>query len=819
MTEGQGPPEIVPIIKIEPVGHFVFPGCEIAIELTEEERHGEYYEQIRACGHAIFAPQFIYDQEKRSKTFPFGTLAKVVTEKRRTPNSRIKFEGLIRVRCELVRGKIEQGVAMGRWTQIIDEPVAPEIFQSPDLHAAFEHLKQVFGGLMARVTNKEIFKQKSVRRTMTAIENLGETVNQGALTSLLYDIMNMVPYMDFEGEKPMDLLRPSFIIFHQTDLFERLASITLLLDILADPPPMVGAETETRATGESTPKSPSYEDQYLNIKDHLPDEAREEIERELARLKQSGYPGETSAAKNHLDWLLRLFSLEDTQDSQNLEDASRTLEEDHYGLEKIKEQILEFLAVRKHVPSGSGDILCFVGPPGIGKTSLGKSIARALCRKFTRLSLGGITDVGEIRGHELIYIRTHPGHIIQNIVKSGSRNPVFVLDEIDKIGEHWRGDPAAALLAVLDPEQNREFLDTFISVPFDLSRILFICTANNIEGIPRPLRDRTEIISLPGYTPLEKLAIGKQHLVRKQREKQGFPLQRQGQQPLNILISDGALKRLIEEYTKEAGVRQIEREIRRIYRKIARRAEQGEFTSVNEIQITAQNLHIFAGKPRIYPEQHFDHMPIGCVPMFAVSDDGGHFFYVEVLMERGRNQRKIKVTGVRGSGESRERMNNLIEESFDVAFDSLMLEGGMLHEPPEERQKKGEFYIHVHIRDGATPKDGPSAGIPAIAAAFGLLTNTPIEPFVGATGEIDLKLGILEPIGGLKEKALAAHHAGIKRFVIPKDNERDLEEVPAEIKSDIAFIPCRSVWKALLEFFPNNERILRHIEGKTEWSS
>ncbi len=684
-----------------------------------------------------------------------------------------------------------------------------------------------------RVIDHELIKTEKLIGGLAAVLEFVKHPQRGLFGQTLdittYALFEL--YYTLKEDKPTkNALKLISNVFHTFTIQERLRRLLKFTEwfidnfepILDDEEKDEEEETEssvTKSDDKTSPAALALLRRYQSVKSRIPDEVREEMEREFARLKQGGHPGEAEAAKNHLDWLLRLFSLEDTQDNQGLSEARRILDEDHWGLEKVKEQILEFLAVRKHVPSGSGDILCFVGPPGIGKTSLGKSIARALRRKFTRLSLGGVSDVGEIRGHDLVYARTHPGKIVQQIVRSGSSNPVFVLDEIDKVGEHWRGDPAAALLAVLDPEQNIEFLDTFINVHFDLSHVFFICTANSVNAIHRPLRDRMETILLPGYTQLEKLAIAQKYLVAKERGKQGFPLQREGLEPLNMVLSNGAPRKLIEEYTREAGVRQIEREIRRIYRRVARRAEEGEFRDTNEIGITAQNLHLFAGKPRVYPEQRFNNMPIGCVPMFAVSDDGGHFFYVEVMMERGRSQRKIKVTGVRGSGESKERINNLIEESFDVAFDGLMLEGGIFHEPPEDRQKRGEFYIHVHIRDGATPKDGPSAGIPARAAAFSLMANTPIQPYVGATGEIDLRLGMLEPIGGLKEKALAAHRAGIKRFVIPKDNERDIDEVPPEIKSEVEFIPCRSVWRALLEFFPNNELILKHIEGKEEWSS
>lgn len=559
---------------------------------------------------------------------------------------------------------------------------------------------------------------------------------------------------------------------------------------------------------------------YERIKPRLPKDVQKEFEKEFSQIQPGTHPFDMAAAKDHLEWLFKLFELEETRDNTDIPSARQVLDEDHWGLEKVKSRILEYLSLHKRNPQGSGDILCFVGPPGIGKTSLGQSIARALGRNFIRLSLGGLRDEGEIRGHGLVYMRTQPGQIIKHIIRSGSKNPVFMLDEVDKIPSDWRGDPAAALLSVLDPEQNKEFLDSNINVPYDSSRVFFICTANTTDTIPRALEDRFDVIRLPGYTSSEKLMIAKNHLLKKQRARQGVPIKRVGKSPLEVSFTDGAIKRLIEEYTTGAGVRNLEREIRSIFRKVGLDVDEGKFQEIDELQITAQNLHLHAGKPRIYPDQRFDYMPPGCVPMFAVSELGGRFFYMEMKMQRGRDHRKIKVTGVRGSGEARERINNLIEESIDVALDSLILEGGILYETPEERKTQGEFYIHVHVRgDGAAPKDGPSAGIPAIAGLYGLLKNKSIQPHTGATGEIDLSLGFTGPIGGLKEKALAAQKAGIKKIIIPKENEVDLEDIPLEIKSQIEFIPRRLIWEALLDFFPGDETLIEYLTKREKSSS
>ena len=575
-------------------------------------------------------------------------------------------------------------------------------------------------------------------------------------------------------------------------------------------------ENHPEITSGKNSKSNSYEKRYQEIKDRIPKEAQEEIEQELGRLKTGGsHSSELGMIKTHLDWLLGMPWDIYTKDTENLTAAQKILDEDHSDLEKVKERILEHLAVYQEKGNGNTTILCFVGPPGVGKTSLGKSIARAMGRNFVRWSIGGLRDESEIKGHKGTYINAMPGQIIESIKRAKSANPVFMLDEVDKISKDWRGDPASALLAVLDPEQNKDFKDTYLNVSFDLSRVFFICTANTLATIPEPLKDRMEIIELPGYTLKQKTEIAKQHLIEKQRASNGFPL-KISDSSLDISFDDTALVGLIESYAYyETGVRELERQIGRIYRRIAKMARLGELViDKPQIEITAENLLKFLGKPKFRSQQKFENMPPGCVPMFAVSHEHnvGHFFYVETKIDTHRDQSKIIVTGSRGSGESKEQINNLIEESVKIARDALLFEGGILED--FKKTNPGEYYLHVNIRDGAAPKDGPSAGIPILWAIYGLLTKQSVKPNLGATGEIGMVLGEVGAIGGIQGKLLAAIKAGIKTFLVPEENKDDLDEIPQEIKDVIEIKTVKTVWDALLEAFPGDERIIKYISSQ-----
>src|SRR5690348_1770712 len=494
----------------------------------------------------------------------------------------------------------------------------------------------------------------------------------------------------------------------------------------------------------------------------MPAEAREKCEREIKKLKMmSPMSAEATVVRNYLDWFLALPWFEYTEDKLDIKEAERILEEDHYGLDKVKQRILEYLAVQTLVGQIKGPILCLVGPPGVGKTSLGKSIARATGRKFVRVSLGGVRDEAEIRGHRRTYIGALPGKIIQSMKRAGSGNPVFLLDEVDKMSTDFRGDPSSALLEVLHPEQNSTFNDHYLDVDYDLSKVMFVTTANTLERIPRPLQDRMEIIRIAGYTELEKLNIAKRYLVPKQREANGL-------QEENIVLSDSALMSIIRHYTKEAGVRNLEREIAGVCRKVAVEVVKKDRNS--KIRVSAKSLATYLGPPRYrYGKAEVEHK-IGVATGLAWTDLGGELLATEVQVMPGKG--KLLITG---------RLGEVMQESAQAAM-------SYVRSRAEELGLERDFYqkidVHIHIPEGAIPKDGPSAGITMATALVSALTRIPVRHDLAMTGEVTLRGNVL-PIGGLKEKVLAAHRGGIKKVLIPVENEKDIREIPAVILKSI----------------------------------
>ena len=505
----------------------------------------------------------------------------------------------------------------------------------------------------------------------------------------------------------------------------------------------------------------------------MPDRVSEVALKELDRFERIPQTSaESSVIRNYIDWLISLPWKEKTEDTIEIEQAEKILDEDHYGLDKVKERILEYLAVQKLTNAIKGPILCLVGPPGVGKTSLAKSISRAISRKFVRISLGGVRDEAEIRGHRRTYIGAMPGRIIQGMKRAGTINPVFLLDEIDKMANDFRGDPASAMLEVLDPEQNHNFSDHFIEETYDLSNVLFIATANYVNNIPGPLLDRMELISIAGYTEVEKLHIAKEHLIPKQLKENGL---KKG----NLQIRDEALLKVIREYTREAGVRGLERTVATLCRKAAKIIVSGE---QKRVIVTDKRLEELLGKPIYRYGQMEQEDQVGTATGLAYTAVGGDTLSIEVSHYPGKGE--LILTG---------KLGEVMRESAQAAFSYIRSRAKELNIPADFHK---QYDIHIHVPEGATPKDGPSAGITMATALVSALTGRAVKRDVGMTGEITLRGHVL-PIGGLKEKSLSAHRAGLTTIIIPADNERDIEDIPKSVRDDLTFIKVKNLDEVL----------------------
>jgi ATP-dependent Lon protease len=496
----------------------------------------------------------------------------------------------------------------------------------------------------------------------------------------------------------------------------------------------------------------------------LPDEVRTEAERELKRLEKLPQAApDYHVIRTYLEYILELPWKKSSVDKLDLTEAQKILDEDHYGLEDVKERILEFLAVIKLRPDSKSPILCFVGPPGVGKTSLGRSIGRALGRQFERMSLGGVRDEAELRGHRRTYIGSMPGRIIQAIRRSGVNNPVMMLDEVDKLGNDYRGDPSAALLEILDPQQNNSFRDHYIDLPFDLSKVFFIATANQLGPVPPPLRDRMEVIRLAGYSDREKLQIAKRYLVPRQISENGVNVDQ-------LTFTDAALELLATRYTREAGVRQLERTVGSVARKVALKIAQG---LTEKVIVDGDDIHNYLGAPKFYPEQARKELPAGVATGMAWTENGGEVLFIEATLLPGG--RGLTITG---------QLGEVMQESARAAQSYLWSHAAEFGINPEMFKDYG---VHLHVPAGAIPKDGPSAGVTITAALASLYTGRRVRPDTSLSGEITLS-GLVFPVGGIKEKVLAAYRAGIRRIIIPSRNEGDVEDIPEDVRKDLELV-------------------------------
>jgi ATP-dependent Lon protease len=542
--------------------------------------------------------------------------------------------------------------------------------------------------------------------------------------------------------------------------------------------------------GEKSPEKAEVDELRRRLAEvQLPDEVRKEAERELTRLERLNPAApDFQLTRTYLDFLLEVPWTQTTPDNLDIAHARQVLDEDHFGLQEVKERILENLAVLRLNPKAKAPILCLVGPPGTGKTSLGQSIARALGRKFERLSLGGLHDEAELRGHRRTYIGAMPGRILQGLRRAGVRNPVLLLDEVDKLGRDYRGDPASALLEILDPAQNNTFRDNYLDLPFDLSKVLFITTANATDTIPRPLLDRMEVLRLSGYSEEEKVQIARRYLLPRQLEETGLTAEQ-------LVVTDEVLRQIISRYTREAGVRELERSLGRVARKVARRFAEG---STEPATVRPEDLVDLLGPERVRPERFRKELEPGVATGLAWTEAGGDVLYIEASLLRGG--RGMRLTG---------QLGDVMRESARAALTFVWSHAEALGVDPALFRGNG---VHVHVPAGAVPKDGPSAGVAMVAALASLYTNTPVRNDTAMTGEITLS-GLVLPVGGIKEKVLAARRAGLRRVILPRDNEVDLRELPEQVRRELEFTLAERIEDVLEAALPGVGQRLRQASA------
>ncbi|MCX7634589.1 MAG: endopeptidase La [Syntrophales bacterium] len=768
MTEQQKPPEEMKVLQIPeslPIlplfNILVFPKMMLPMEVFGEQSINlvdEAMAKDRIIG-LILAKKSPLETSYRPEDFhTVGTTAVIlkmakVTEKK----AQLLVQGIGRFRIrEFLEGyshlharieplediehrDIEVEALMFNLTSLFERVVKLTPFLPQEFGAMAKSVTEpgVLADLIASIINVTMEEKQTILETLDVKDRLREVTR---LVNHQLEILELGNKIQSQVKDDMDKSQREYYLRQQLNAIRK----------------ELGEGDETKVEIEDYRKK-------LAAKD-LPEEARKEAERELGRLERM-HPSsaEYTVASTYLDWILALPWREGTQDNLDIKKARKVLDDDHYGLEKPKKRIIEYLAVRKLKPDMRGPILCFVGPPGTGKTSLGQSIARALGRKFVRIALGGVRDEAEIRGHRRTYIGALPGRIIQGIRRAETNNPVFMLDEIDKVGSDFRGDPSSALLEVLDPEQNHSFVDHYLDLAFDLSHVMFITTANVLDTIPPALRDRLEIIELVSYTSDEKLHIAERYLIPRQIRENGLT-------PELISFTKGAIKHIITGYTREAGVRNLEREIAAICRGVASAVAEGETAKT---VIRQKDIHRYLGPIRTFQETAARVAKPGVVMGLAWTPTGGDLLFVEATAMPGK--KGLTLTG---------QLGEVMKESATAALSFIRANTETLG---IDRDFFENLDLHVHVPSGAIPKDGPSAGVTILTALTSLLKNRPVKKDLAMTGEITLR-GLVLPVGGIKEKVLAAHRAGIKTVVLPKWNRKDMEDIPVKIRRDMEFI-------------------------------
>ncbi len=688
--------------------------------------------------------------------------AKITSFSKRTPYYQVKIQNIEETPFVKIPPEVEAIVRMVK--EQMEKAISFGKFLVPDVIALIENLEDP-GRLADLIASNLGLKVEAAQEILETIDPVERLRKVSALMAKELHVMGMQQKIQTEAKGEMDKVQREYYLREQVKAIQK----------------------ELGEVDERAKEVEEFREKITAAK--MPQKVLKEANKQLRRLEQM-HPdsSEASTVRTYLEWMAELPWSKQTKDKLDIGAAQKVLDADHYDLEKVKERILEYLAVRKMKGKMKGTILCFVGPPGVGKTSLGKSIARALGRKFVRISLGGMRDEAEIRGHRRTYVGALPGRLIQGMKQAGTMNPVFMMDEIDKIGSDFRGDPASALLEVLDPEQNRDFSDHYLAVPYDLSRVMFITTANQIDPIPIPLRDRMEMIDLSGYTTEEKVGIAKHFLLPRQLEEHGTS-------PKRVKISDGAIEKIVTDYTREAGVRNLERKIAQVLRKVARRLAEGE---KKHTSVTPANLHRFLGIPKFLPEMEIETDEVGVATGMAWTPTGGDIIRIEAAMMSGKGA--LTLTGSLG---------DVMKESAQTALSFIRSQEKSLKINADIFAKND---LHLHVPAGAIPKDGPSAGITIASALASALTETALRRDIAMTGEITLRGRVL-PIGGLKEKILAAKRAGLESIILPKQNEKDLEEIPKHLQKGLKFIFAAHMEDVLAVIF-QKKRPARKPPGK-----
>jgi len=753
-------PEALPVLPLRDI--VIYPFMIVPLFVSREK-------SIRAVDEALGENRMIFlvsqkDLDKEEPggedLYPTGTVA-VIMRMLKLPDGRIRIlvQGLTRAHVEEVT---DTGEYLRARLAVVAEPAAPE--RSLEVEALVRNVR----ASMEKAANLGKSISPEVMAIVSSLDEPGRLADLAAsnLELKVEDAQSVLDIADTTARlrRVNDLLNKEIEVLtvQQEINTQARADIDRSQREFFLRQQMKAIQTELGEGNELAEEIAQFREKIESAS--MPKHAEEEALRQLKKLERM-HPdaAETATLRNWMEIMTDLPWSKASVDNLDLAKAQQILDDDHYGLEKVKERIVEALAVRKLKEKPKGSILCLVGPPGVGKTSLGRSIARALDRKFVRLSLGGLHDEAEIRGHRRTYVGAMPGRIIQALQQAGTNNPLIMLDEIDKVGADFRGDPSSALLEVLDPEQNNSFRDNYLGVTFDLSNVMFMTTANVLDTVQPALRDRMEVIRLAGYTEEEKLEIARRHLLPKQLEENGIS-------PKHVQISKRALSVVIQQYTQEAGLRQLEREIGAVCRKVARRVAEGR-TEV--VRVTPRNIHDFLGAPKVFPEEILKKDQIGVATGLAWTAVGGDVLFIEALRVKGKGA--LVLTG---------QLGEVMRESAQAAYSYAKSRARELDIPEDDFEK---FDLHIHIPEGAIPKDGPSAGITLAAAMVSSLAQRPVRKDVAMTGEITLRGNVL-PVGGVKEKLLAARRARVSKVILPQLNRRDMEEVPRELFGEMQFV-------------------------------